>query len=63
MADLRVAPKVSSMYQTLAELYDGARNPTKAEEMRSKRIALWRHWKSELPKNPYVGHQFEAAVR
>ena len=59
--DLRDAPKVSRIYEALIVLYSRTGIPAKAEVMKSRRLELWRHWQVELPSNPFIERQFNAA--
>jgi serine/threonine protein kinase len=59
--DLRDAPKVSRIYEALSVLYTRTGSPAKAEVMKSRRLELWRHWQVELPNNPFIERQLNAA--
>ena len=61
LTDLRDAPKLSRIYEALAVLYSRTGGAAKAAAMHSRRVDLWRHWQIELPNNPFVQRQLEAA--
>jgi tetratricopeptide (TPR) repeat protein len=60
LADLRVAPRISSIYGSLARAYRRAGQTFKAEAMDAKRLDLWRHWDRKLPGNAFVQRQLAA---
>jgi tetratricopeptide (TPR) repeat protein len=61
LEDLRDAPKLSSLYQALTDLYRRTGDSQKAEEMEHLRLDLWRHWDQKLPNNSFIRHQLEDA--
>jgi hypothetical protein len=61
LKDLRDAPKLSRIYEALSILYRRNGNLAKAEVMKSRRMEIWRHWHSELPNNPFIVRQYNAA--
>ncbi|HEV2349072.1 MAG TPA: protein kinase [Terriglobia bacterium] len=54
LSDLRDAPRLSRLYEALARLYRRTGNPSKAEEIESRRVQLWREWDRKLPHNQFV---------
>ena len=61
LSDLRDAPKMSRLYQTLAGLYRRTGNTAGAGDMASRRLELWHEWDGKLPNNPFVSRQLAAA--
>lgn len=61
--DLRDAPRLSRLYQSLAELNRRAGNAIRAQEMDSRRLALWEAWDRKLPGNAFIRRQLGAAFR
>jgi len=61
--DLNQAVKLSSVYDALARLRRQTGESAPASEVFARRLALWRHWGSRLPSNPFVRGQLEAASR
>lgn len=61
--DLRDAPKLSRLYEELATLYRRGGDSAKAEEMRARRLELWRHWDRKLPNNSFVRGELLATTR
>lgn len=57
LTDLRDAPRLSHLYDALAELYRREGESAKAARMAAQRLALWRHWAQKLPGNAYVLRQ------
>lgn len=57
LTDLRYAPKVARLYQSLASLYTRAGNAARASEMDSEGTAIWRQWEGKLPGNAFVQRQ------
>ena len=60
--DLRDAPRLSRLYQTLAELDRRAGHEVRAQEMDSRRLALWEAWDRKLPGNPFIHRQLGAVL-
>jgi tetratricopeptide (TPR) repeat protein len=60
--DLRDAPKLSRIYESLLVLYRRTGNPAKAAEMKARRVELWQHWQQKIPNNTYVSRQLNAAT-
>jgi tetratricopeptide (TPR) repeat protein len=61
LKDLRDAPKLSRIYEALSILYRRTGNLARADLMKSRREELWRHWQAELPNNPFIARQWNAA--
>jgi tetratricopeptide (TPR) repeat protein len=61
-SDLRDAPRLSRLYETLARLYRRTGDFTKAEGMESRRRQLWQGWDRKLPHNQFVLRQNAAAT-
>jgi tetratricopeptide (TPR) repeat protein len=59
--DLADANDLSRTYLPLDMLYRLTGNDAKAEEMRAKRLELWRHWIDKLPNSSFVRRQLEKA--
>jgi serine/threonine-protein kinase len=62
-SDLSQAVKLSNVYDALARLLRRTGESASASELFVRRLALWRHWDSKLPSNPFVQGQLEAASR
>ena len=60
--DLRDAPGLSHLYETLARLYRRTGDSAKAEGMESRRLQLWQGWNRKLPHNQFVLRQNAAAM-
>jgi tetratricopeptide (TPR) repeat protein len=60
--DLRDAPRLSRLYQSLAELDRRAGDAVRAQEMDSRRLALWEAWDRRLPSNPFIRRQLGAVL-
>ena len=63
LTDLRDVPRLSSLYESLSRLYRRTGKITKANDVESLRLELWRHWDTKLPNNLFVRRQIEAARR
>jgi serine/threonine-protein kinase len=61
--DLRDAPRLSHLYQSLADLNRRAGDAVHAQEMDSRRLALWEAWDRKLPGNPFIRRQLGAVFR
>jgi serine/threonine-protein kinase len=55
--DLRDAPRLSRLYESLAEFDRRAGDAVRAQEMDSRRLALWETWDRKLPGNPFIRRQ------
>lgn len=53
-SDLRNAPRLSQLYETLARLYARTGDLERAGDMQSLRIQLWRSWDRKLPNNSFI---------
>jgi tetratricopeptide (TPR) repeat protein len=60
--DLRDAPRMSQLYESLADLYRTNDETGKAGNMRAMRLELWQQWDNKLPNNAFVRPQLEAAA-
>jgi serine/threonine-protein kinase len=60
--DLKDAPKMSRLYESLAVLYRRTSETDKANNMQAARLELWQQWSQKLPNNAFVQHQLEAAA-
>jgi tetratricopeptide (TPR) repeat protein len=58
--DLRVAPRMSRLYEALAHAYRRSGQSSHAETLDAKRLELWRHWERKLPGNAFVQRQLAA---
>src|SRR5262249_62178176 len=58
--DLRDAPKLSQIFEALAQLYRRTGDAVKAETLEDRRRQLWQHWDRKLPNNPFVLRQIAA---
>jgi tetratricopeptide (TPR) repeat protein len=52
---------LSNLYQEIAHLARQAQLPDLAGGFESRRLELWRRWNVQLPRNPFVRRQLEAA--
>ena len=52
--DLRDAPQLSQLYESLARLYRRIGETAKAESLEARREDLWRHWNQKLPNNRFI---------
>ena len=57
LTDLRDAPRMSRLYETLAVLYRRTGDAEKAGRMEKLRSELWESWDRQLPNNPFVRRQ------
>ena len=55
------ASRLSRIYAALARLYRRTGNITKATDVESLRLELWRHWDTKLPNNLFIHRQLETA--
>jgi hypothetical protein len=60
--DLRDAPRMSQLYESLAALYRRNGEGSKAESMQASRLQLWRQWEQKLPNNAFIRPQLDAAA-
>jgi tetratricopeptide (TPR) repeat protein len=60
--DLRDAPRLSRLYESLAEFDRRAGDAVRAQEMDSRRLALWEAWDRKLPGNPFIRRQLGAVL-
>lgn len=58
--DLRNAPTLSQLYESLGRLYRRIGNAPKAEAATARRLALWQYWDQKLPGNAFVRRQLAA---
>jgi len=54
------AADISRLYTKLAGLHSRMGHADLAENYRSRRLELWRHWEVRLPHNTFVHHQLKA---
>jgi tetratricopeptide (TPR) repeat protein len=59
--DFEDSPRLSRIYERLADLYRRTGDEPRAETMRERRSELWRHWERRFPGNVFVRRQLEAA--
>jgi serine/threonine protein kinase/tetratricopeptide (TPR) repeat protein len=59
--DLRDAPRLSRLYEALAQLYRRTGDTVRAESFKALRLELWRQWDRTLPNNAFVQRQLQAA--
>ena len=58
--DLRNAPRISLLYESLTRLYRLSGQVAKAEAITERRLALWQYWYRKLPENAFVRRQLAA---
>lgn len=58
--DLRDAPRLSRLYQSLADFDRRAGDAVRAQEVDARRLALWEAWDRKLPGNPFIHRQLGA---
>ena len=61
LSDLRDAPRISLLYQSLGRLYRRIHDTARAEAMEARRRELWLQWDRKLPDNAFVRRQLAAA--
>jgi serine/threonine-protein kinase len=59
--DLRLVPRLSTLYGTLADLYRRTGRSADADALSAKRRALWLAWQTRLPGNAYIARQLDDA--
>jgi tetratricopeptide (TPR) repeat protein len=62
LKDLRHATKLSRTYESLAALNRRTGRANAAADLDARRLELWKGWDSQLPNNPFVHRQLEAAL-
>ena len=55
--DLRNAPPMSALYQSLAALYRRTGATAKAKALDARRSEIWRQWDRKLPQNAFIQRQ------
>jgi hypothetical protein len=58
--DLRNAPRLSLLYESLGRLNRRIGNVLKADAATARRLALWQYWDQKLPGNAFVRRQLLA---
>jgi tetratricopeptide (TPR) repeat protein len=58
---LEKAVELSNLYGAAASIYRRSGQPDVAGALEVRRQALWQHWLTRLPGNPFVQRQYEAA--
>lgn len=61
LVDLRDAPRLSSLYESLAAVYRQTGQTAQAKEMEKRRLELWQQWDQKLPNNVYIRRELAAA--
>jgi serine/threonine protein kinase len=61
--NLQDAVRLSQIYGTLAALNHRAGRKTRALDLQSRRLEMWRHWDAKLPGNSFVSRQLTTAAR
>ncbi len=56
-SDLRDAPRLSRLYEALAQAYRRTGQTAKAEAVETRRLDLWRAWNQKLPNNSFILRQ------
>jgi tetratricopeptide (TPR) repeat protein len=59
-ADLRDAPRLSRLYDRLAQLYRHTGNAGRAADLQSRRLRLWQDWDRSLPGNIFIRRELAA---
>ena len=59
--DLRNAPRLSLVYESLGRLYRRSGHVAEAQAMTERRLALWRYWDRKLPDDRFVRRQMAEA--
>jgi tetratricopeptide (TPR) repeat protein len=59
--DFEDSPRLSRIYERLADLYRRTGDQSQAESMRARRVELWRHWDRKFPGNAFIRKQLEPA--
>lgn len=57
LTDLRDAPRMSRLYESLAVLYRRTGETAQAKAMDMRRLDLWRQWDGKLPNNTFIRRQ------
>ncbi len=60
--DLRDAPRMSAIYQSMAALYRKTGETEKAESFTERQRQLWQTWNQKLPNNAFVLRQLAATA-
>jgi tetratricopeptide (TPR) repeat protein len=60
--DLADALDMSRLFGSLAEFSQAAHQPDNAAALSQRRLQLWQHWDRQLPNNPFVTRQRDAAM-
>lgn len=60
-ADLENVTRLSRLYDSLIALYNRTGETTKAGNMKTRQVELWRHWDEKIPNNEFVRHQLDLA--
>jgi serine/threonine protein kinase/tetratricopeptide (TPR) repeat protein len=60
-ADLENVTKLSRLHQSLIALYRRCGAADKADKMKTRHLALWRHWDQQIPNNAFVRQQLDMA--
>jgi serine/threonine protein kinase len=59
--DFEDSPRLSRIYEHLADLYRRTGDEPQAQRMRTRRVELWQHWERKFPSNAFIRRQLEAA--
>ncbi len=59
--DLRLAPRLSRIYEALGRLCRQTGENPKANSMAARRLELWQYWDRKLPNNSFVQRQLQSA--
>ena len=59
--DFEDSPRLSRIYERLADLYQRTGDEPQAESIRERRFELWQRWEHRFPGNAFIRRQLEAA--
>jgi tetratricopeptide (TPR) repeat protein len=61
LPDLEDSPRLSRIYERLADLYRQTGDEAQAESMRTRRVEIWQRWERKFPGNAFIQRQLKAA--
>jgi tetratricopeptide (TPR) repeat protein len=59
--DFEDSPRLSRIYERLADLYQRTGDEPQAQSMRARRVEFWQHWDRKFPSNAFIRRQLKAA--
>lgn len=62
LVELRNAPRLSTLYESLAAAYRQTGQSAQASGMEKRRLQLWQQWDEKLPNNVYIHRELAAAA-